>query len=61
MMHVDINGEYEEINVDLEWSVAENQSILPNSTVSNSCELAITAAPLLGTVYTYTYVQILWK
>lgn len=54
MIHIDINGEYEGINVDLKWSVTYDQSISPKSTFNNSCELAMPAAPLLETVYTYS-------
>lgn len=49
LMHGDINGEYEGINAEIEWSVTDDQSISPNSTIDNCCELAIPAVPLFGT------------
>lgn len=47
MIHSGINEEYEGLNVSLEWSVTDDQSISPNSSGHNAGEHAIPAARLL--------------
>lgn len=47
-MHTDIDGTYEGMDVNTEWSVTDDQSVSPTSSGPNNCELYVLLGGFAG-------------